>query len=243
MLNKLKSLFEFGKSIEYPGRKRAKNLDVICQVNNWYSNIYRSAILQRNFLGILLIISIVVLLLITYMMQNVIETKEIRPFVVEVSESSGRPMILNYSNDISVTVSHALKRYFILKYIRAREEYSHITYGKAYYNTVRLLSSNDVWNIFEKNIAKDNPNSQVSRLGRYGSRTIKFDQELVIEGNKTGYIVATITEKLSNRATRQYRKKIDISFDFVNMSLTAEQREINPVGFRVTKYNTADIYK
>ncbi len=236
--------------------KKSKKEESIAASKNWYEDRYQTVVVQRNFLVILIMISTVGIILSTLGIIEVTSSKKIEPFVIEIEEKTGitnviRPFLREKIND-----DEALKRYFLYKYILAREGYKQSTYKDDYYTTVRLLSSQNAYAAFrEKLRSGEIDDIQSSIRSRGNHRTIEvlaINDRSHLNASKKGkkgdetltYLVnfkATTTVSRGKTFTRRYSAIVD--FIFRDLEKTLGELSINPLGFQVTRYTVnSDTY-
>ena len=105
-------------------RKTDSNIkDSMHSVKNWYSERYENVIIQRNFLFIIVLLSVLTIALCVIAIRYIKSTRSIEPFVIEIERKTGVPTVVDPVSAKIYTQDVALKRYFVMQYIRAREEY------------------------------------------------------------------------------------------------------------------------
>lgn len=162
--------------------------------------------------------------------------KKIEPFVIEIEEKSGvtnviRPLLLEQINQDEV-----MKRYFITKYVKAREEFRKSTYEYQYNQVVGLMSSPQVFQKFKSSLSSaDSPNNPT--LMGANVREIKINSvvKLSTPNNPNGQTYQVRFSEDGKSNPRSYLVTID--FQFIDVQLTHAQRDINPLGFYVTGYS------
>lgn len=163
--------------------------------------------------------------------------KTVEPYVIRVNDTSGSVDIVTALKDGKTTYEMALNKYFIAKYIRAREGYSRQLAEEFYYVT-GLMSGKDekkrYFNWF-------NPKNDQSPLNIY-SETEKVAIDI--------QSISPIGGKDSNIALVRYIKKLEranappaktfwaatVRFSYTSAPTNERDREINPLGFQVIEY-------
>jgi type IV secretion system protein VirB8 len=158
-------------------------------------------------------------------------SKSVDPFVIEVEEKSGITNVVNPLDTKTMTSDEALKKYFIMKYLRARETYDVTDYEYNYSTIVRLFSTGSVYSKF-KAFINDSPNSPVKLYGTSGVTTLKVRSTQFFDDGRV-QIRFTIIE---NGQGAQHNKIATLKFAFVPMQMNDEDRYINPLGFQITEY-------
>ena len=128
-----------------------------------------------------------------------------------------------------------MKRYFVWRYINARESYSVVDYEYNYGQVVRLMSAGDVYGAFYRMITGDGPNSPAA-LGRDSEKKVKLKSLTFLSGQKAQVRISVEQTKQGNGAPVVLQRIVTLDFVFADMSLSTEERFINPLGFQVTGY-------
>ncbi|WP_417536622.1 virB8 family protein [Methylophaga sp.] len=163
--------------------------------------------------------------------------KTVEPYVIRVNETSGSVDIVTALKNGKTTYEMALNKYFIAKYIRAREGYSR-QLAEEFYYTVGLLSGKDekkrYFNWF-------NPKNSDSPLNIYDeSEKVMIDIQSI----------SPIGDKDNNIALVRYIKKVEhgntpptkthwaatVRYSYTTAPTNERDREINPLGFQVVEY-------
>lgn len=218
-------------------------------INNWYSDRYNGILMQRNFMAVITVVCLSAVIVSVLVVAEITSQKTIEPFVIQVEEKSGmtqvvRPMVKTYIDE-----KKALNNYFIVRYIRAREEYFPPTYEYDYKTVTRLLSSEDVYRTFRRDVNVANQDSP-QRWGDTGTRKIRILSVLEMETPEglSGHTVQVrflVTDEIVRSigiTTQQYAKVARMRYDYVDMELTDEELYVNPVGFQVLQYKTTQEY-
>ncbi|MCE3233100.1 MAG: hypothetical protein K0R98_1357 [Rickettsiaceae bacterium] len=213
---------------------------------NWYADRYQTVLVQRNFLVLLTLISLVGIISSVLAVIKVTSSKTVEPFVIEIEERTGITNVIRPIITEQYTRDEALRRYFVVKYVNARESYDSESYKYNYEKIVKTLSSNDVYSQFRSSISADNPQSPL-RLGKTGQRTIKIvslspipteknatTKKAIIGGTVQVRFIAM--EQTTNMAAVPKNLIATISYQYLDLKLTTEDRDINPLGFQITGY-------
>ncbi|WP_375319529.1 virB8 family protein [Candidatus Tisiphia endosymbiont of Oplodontha viridula] len=209
---------------------------------NWYEEKSDKLVVQRN---ILLVISILLLFLIMASIAAitiVINSREFSPFVIQIDNSTGAATIVNPISSEILSGNDALSRYFIKKYLIARETYNPVDFDTEARRSIRLLSSSSVYYNYLGYIK----NKDIDPVLRYAQNNTTF---LIIKSwsklqenlkeNKNKYIVRfSINETTGDK--KVYNRIAVVSFAYVPMELTDAERDINPVGFQINDYRVDD---
>jgi type IV secretion system protein VirB8 len=204
---------------------------------NWYKDRYQYVLVQRKLLALVTVLSLVCTLAAVTVIAWLTPLKSIEPFVIQVDPKSGITQTVDPLTAKELTTNEAVNNFFIVQYIRSRETYSVYDLAKNY-DTVRVMSDNKkVYPDFVAQADPNNPTSNAARLGSTGIRTVKFKSITYLD-KQLVQARLLIEEKTDRGDYTQQHKIALIAFEYVKMSLTADERYINPLGFRVTNYRT-----
>ncbi len=209
--------------------------DLVTEVRNWYSDRYESMVVQRNLLLLLTCVMLLTILIGVFMVGQVTLSKSVDPFVIEVEQRSGITNVVNPLSRRDLLTDESLKTYFLMKYLRARETYSSVDYEYNYSTVLRLLSTREIYQQFKKSLS-ENPRNPVVLYGAKVQTTLKVRSIQFLDGAATAQIRFSVIESTGGR----YDKIATITFNFVQMEMTNEERYVNPLGFQVTGYRVDD---
>lgn len=207
---------------------------------NWYSDRYQTTLIQRNFLLLLTMISLAGIIVSVITVVQVTSSKSVEPFVIEIEEKTGITNVIRPLLKEKFAYDEALRRYFIMKYVNAREGYDFGSYKYNYYTVIRLLSTSKVYSEFRKQVAPESVDSPL-RMEARGQRVVKAKSMALLEQptkDKPGFTVQVrfALETSGNDYAGVKNLVATINFDYFDLSLTTEERDINPLGFQVTGY-------
>lgn len=211
-----------------------KETNSIGKIRNWYEDRYSNILVQRNFIFFLLIISLISLLVSAIAIMIISTSKQFDPFVISIQEDTGAATIVKVVDNKVLLTDESLAKYFIKKYVVARESYNPVDFGVISKNVIRVLSSE---NIFWQYMSYVRLNDPSKIYGEKNSTYITAKSWSKIENNK--YILRfTVTESQGNKNV--YNKIAIIGIQYISMQLSPEELDINPVGFQVTGYKVDD---
>jgi type IV secretion system protein VirB8 len=201
------------------------------KIKSWYSNRYQIVVVQRNILFLLTLISMISVAVAVIFVKNLMESKSLEPYVIEVEEKTGVATIVDQLTSQNFTGDQMVRKYFINQFIHAASGYDPKTY-KSDVDKVRLFSAPGVYAEFRNRIsAKD--------LGVDSKIDVRI-KSIQFPDNNTAQI--RIFKQLENPIDKPETKDeiITMTFYFTNMDITMEERLINPLGFQVSKYLIAE---
>ena len=210
--------------------------NVVRSVRNWYEERYDSIIVQRNILFMLLLIFIILSIISIISVAVVINSKRFDPFVIQIDETTGMAKIVNPTSSQMLEGNDSLARYFIKKYVIARETYNPVDFDTQAKQIVRLFSSSSIFFTYLGYLKNQDVNPGVI----YGQKNTTF---LTVKSwsklDARKYMLRfSISETSENR--RVFNKLAIIDFNYIAMDLTETERDINPIGFQVQGYRVDD---
>ncbi len=199
---------------------------------NWYKDRYQYVLVQRKLLTVITITSLICTLATVVVISQLTPLKSIEPYVIEVDQKTGITQTIDPMTVKELTANEAVNNYFIVMYLRAREGYSMTDLAKSY-NLVRIMSeSRKVYPQFVSEADPNNPRSNAARLGTYGERTLKIKSITYL--NPQLVQIRILIEERGGAGPQH--KLVLLAFEYVKMSLSVEERYLNPLGFRVIDY-------
>lgn len=175
------------------------------------------------------IISIIALCLLTPL-------KTVEPYVIRVDNITGMVDIISTLNEKEISSNEALDKYFVSKYIKAREGYYYDMLNQDYI-LVQLLSSNEVSQAYRKIYEGDN--ARDLKLGNSTQIEVSIISIVLNESNgvKTATARINLTNKNKNSmAQNTSTQVITLSYEYQVAQVDEENRLLNPLGFKVTNY-------
>ena len=216
---------------------------------NWYNDRYQFVVVQRNIFAVITLLSLLCSIAATFSISQLAPLKSVEPFVIQVDQKSGVTQVVDPLKSREITANEAINNYFIVQYVRARESYVGSLERNYYnYNLVRVFSGSLEFRNYQQSIIVSNPQSPAARLGTGGDREVRIGSINYLDKRSLGngeearrYLVkAQITEKSTEGGNKVMQKLILIEFKYAELDLTAEERYLNPIGFRVLSYRVDD---
>ncbi len=201
------------------------------KLKNWYNNRYQTVVVQRNILLVFAVLSLVSVAFSVVFVKNIMSSKSLEPYVIEVEEKTGIPTIVEQLTTQHFTADQMVRKYFINEFVHAASGYDPKTY-KMDLEKVRLFSTSQVYSDFKNRInAKD--------LGTDSYMEIRI-KSIQFPDNNTAQIRVVRQIKLDGFEATTKDEIITMNFYFANLQLSMEERLINPLGFQVSKYLIAE---
>lgn len=225
--------------------KEKKNKQLV-EKHNWYKDRYQTVVIQRNFLSLVTLFCLIAVIAAVLTVVNVVESKNIEPFVVEIEEKTGITNVIRPFLKETLNRDETMRSYYIWNYINVREGYNHSTFSHDYYKKVKLWSNDNVYAQFIKSIRAADRNSPL-RLGNEFKREVAIKNITYLNSSKNNFTIqvrfsqidkGTTTRNINTRIQRE--KVARMSFGFFDLRYTNEERMINPLGFQVISYQVQD---
>ena len=225
----------------------ANSENVVGSISNWYSDRYNSVVVQRNLMVVVLLLSLLLVISSVFVVGNISSTFKIQPFVIEVENKTGITNIVNPLVNRELLSQEVLNKYFITRYIKAREGYSSESWRYNYLTVVRLLSSGSVYNVFKKFI-NSNPNSPLALYGSQTSTTVSFrsmqffppvmndrgkltDPQVVVR-----FTITADKGNIRGGVDNKIYKIVTLTYKYQQTQMSDNDRSENPLGFFITSY-------
>ncbi|NDB82720.1 MAG: virB8 family protein [Alphaproteobacteria bacterium] len=208
---------------------------VAARSSSWYQDRYENVKLQRNIFALLGIIGGVCVIVSVLVVGQISLSKSFSPFVVQIEESTGYAKIVNPANSKLLSADDSLARYFLTKYVSARESYNIVDFDFNMKNVVRIFSSQNVYRDYIGYIR--NPDNDPKTIYGYKNSIYIKIRSITTLGDKY-FIRFAVYDTTKDR---QIASKIaTATFNYLAMELQDSERDVNPVGFQITGYGVTD---
>lgn len=200
---------------------------------NWNEDIYNALIVKRNRLFFLLIVAMLIILASVCTIIIITTSKKFTPFIIAIEENTGKTKVLKELNKQSISSNEALAKYFIKKYVVARETYNPADNN---YNErlIRLFSSK---NVLVNYLGYIKNNDLTVKYGDDNTTYLTVRSWSKLDDSK--YVLRFSISETSGQMNIFYKIAI-VGITYKEMELTESQFNINPVGFTVTEYRIDD---
>jgi type IV secretion system protein VirB8 len=204
--------------------------------SNWHEERYDTLIVQRNILFLLLMVFLILSITTIIAIAVVIESKRFDPFVIQVDETTGMARIVDPTTSETLEANDSLARYFIKKYIIARETYNPVDFDTQAKQVIRVLSAGNIFWSYVTSLKNEATNPAIL-YGQKNTTSLTVKSWSKLDTKK--YMVRFAV--MENAGSQMTRHKIAIvDFDYVPMELTESDRDLNPIGFQVKGYRVDD---
>ncbi len=208
------------------------------QTRNWYKDRYETALTQRNFLGAMAAMSLLLAIIATLVIFVLIPSKTVLPFLIQVDEKTGITQTIDPKSQREIVADEALRKYFVVKFVTARESYN-TTLLDQYNETVRLMSNRSIFSQYRAEVtSSSNRDSYIVQLAGNQVRQIDIKSVQFLDANRAQVrFSAIIEDKQSGRARGEPENFVAlVKFRFANLDLNLNEMLINPLGFVVEEY-------
>ena len=202
-------------------------------VLQWHKDIYSSAIVSRNRWFVLGIVALIVATLEAGALMALAPLKAVEPYVIQVDNDTGMTTVLEPLKEKSLTENEAVTKFFIVKYIVARETYDPQDLNQNY-ERVRLMSTGEEAARFEDFIrGADGP---VESFKTTTIRSIRV-RSVSFLNKSTAQVRFTATKRqIATNEKQESHWIATLSYRYVNTPLEESERLDNPLGFQIKNY-------
>jgi type IV secretion system protein VirB8 len=209
---------------------------------HWYEEVYESVLCSRDryrLLAILLgglltlsLIALVVLLPLKHAVYRVLTLNQTTGEVVQLKELEGSHFSENW----------AMTRYFINQYIQHKNTY-HYTDIKRLFNVTLAMSTPSIAKNVEAEMVDTNPASPINVLGKEGYQDVTVLSINQLNTNTALARFRILTYPKDDTAhVKQTDFQVVMKWEYQNTKASLEERDLNPLGFRVTYYQASPLF-
>ncbi|ETO91952.1 MAG: type IV secretion system protein VirB8 [Candidatus Xenolissoclinum pacificiensis L6] len=208
-------------------------------VYNWYDERVNFLLLQRKALTFFVVLTLSLMCLLTIVILSLSQDKTVEPFVIEISDNTGIPTVVDSVSLQKYSADRKLSEYFIYTYIKAREASNFHDYARNFYVVVKNLSTGPVFTEFTSQVLRrSNPDSPLNVLPNVSNVSLRIRSIQYLDLNN---VQVRFTVEMEQSAGLIVKNKIvNIGYLYVDQEMTNEERYINPLGFRITSYKVND---
>lgn len=217
---------------------------------DWASDKYQHAIVQRNILALITLVALAVSLVAIVSVYSLTPLKSVEPYLLTIDEKTGYTQKVEPVGRNQYASNEAVDRYFLAKYIQARESYISdiLRYNM---NAVRTMSTRNVYYKYLPTVDESVPSSLKATLKDIGSRqvrirSISYIQNPAIPGNavvtpnKIAQVRFLVTDTFADSVLPSKNLVATINFEYADLDLNEQDQLINPLGFTVTSYQITE---
>lgn len=205
------------------------------EVKNWYSDRYQYVLVQRNILAFITLAALGAAAFLSVAISQMAPLKSVKPFVIQVDDKTGITQVVSDESKQELQANEVLKRYFVIKYVNFREGYD-ASFAQTAYNAVRLMSSRSVFDVYNEYMAAANPQSPVNLYSNKVTKTVKFMSVVFLEPDLAQARISVSYHGQGASGYKESQHVVLVRFKFARLELTQDERDVNPLGFRVEAY-------
>lgn len=213
---------------------------------DWTSDKYQHVIVQRNILALIALGALAVAVLSVLSVYSMAPLKSVEPYLLTIDEKSGYTQKVEPVSRNQYASNEAIDRYFLSKYVYAREAYSS-TLLKYNSNVVRVMSTQNVFYRYRPTVTPSVATSLPAVLKDNGSRevrirSISYIQNPAVPGNATvtptkiAQVRFIVSDTYAGTPLPPENLVATISFEYADLDLNEQEQIVNPLGFTVTSY-------
>jgi type IV secretion system protein VirB8 len=211
-------------------------LDSSFNTKDWYRTRYENIIVQRNILFGFVLLCMIIVGISVIAIYKLSELKQFDPYVIQIDDDTGNTRLVTKFSQDTMVGNEEIAKYFIKKYLVARETYNAVDFDTAARKTIRLMSRNEIYYQYMGYI-KNPKNDPTILYGNRNNTYLNIKSWSKIDPKK--YIVRfSVTE--SSEELKSKDKIAIVQFDYFDMQLSESDREINPIGIQITGYRVDD---
>jgi type IV secretion system protein VirB8 len=208
----------------------------VLRLRTWYSNRYQLMLVQKKILSIFSMFAMVSVVIAVIFVKKFTESKSFEPYVVELEEKTGLLSVVENITNTRLTADESIKRFYLKTFLDVSEGYNYTTYAQDRRKAF-LLSETNVYRNTAVKYSQRSENSVPNMLGANGSLTIKIKSIIFLRPTLASVRYVIYSTRPSALYPKEKHLIANIEFEFVDMKLSQEDRFVNPLGFRVTKYS------
>ena len=210
--------------------------DKINATRTWFEERYEIALIQRNIMVMVAILCLIAVSISVIGITKISLSKEFDPFVIQIDDNTGVARVVNPISLDTLSGKEELSKYFIKKYLIARETYNPVDFGDYAKKIVRLLSAPQIYGTY-LNYIRSKEHDPILLYGQKNTTSLNVKSWSKL--NEGRYIVRFSLSE-SSGAMKVFNKISVLEYAYNDMSLTDADRDVNPVGFQITAYRVDD---
>jgi type IV secretion system protein VirB8 len=160
--------------------------------------------------------------------------KSVEPFVVRVDNATGIVDVVARLSDAPADYPEAVTKYFLAKYVRARESYSRAE-AEANFRTASLLSTPGEQGRFAAHYRGSNPQSPQVLHGSQGVAEIRIKTISLLGPNLASVRYLREARRGDALDTSHWIATVTFGIE-LGAAISTTDRLINPIGFLVSEY-------
>lgn len=202
-------------------------------ISQWHKDIYGSAVVSRNRWVVVGIIALILATLEAGALIGLTPLKAVEPYVIQMDNDTGITTVLEPLGEKRLTENEAVTKFFIVKYVVARETYDPQDLNRNY-ELVRLMSTLEEAARFDDYVrGSDGPIEKFKAAIRQTTRV----RSVSFLNQHTAQVRFSSTQRQIGTNEKQESYWIaTLSFRYVNTPMEENERLNNPLGFQIKHY-------
>ena len=210
--------------------------NTVATTKTWFEERYEIALIQRNIMVIIAVLCLIAVSIAVIGITKISLSKEFDPFVIQIDDNTGVARVVNPISLDTLNGKEELSKYFIKKYLIARETYNSVDFDEYAKKQVRLFSAPQIYSMYLNYIRnKDHDPTILYGQKNSTSLTVKSWSKL-----DEGHYIVRFSLNENAGAMKVYNKIAVLEYAYDAMTLTDADRDINPIGFQITAYRVDD---
>ena len=217
----------------------ANDKKTVLKLRSWYSNRYQLVLAQKKLLSLFCLLAMATVVIAVIFVKKFTESKSFEPYLIEFEEKTGKMNIIENLDKTNLTADESIKKFYINEFLNSAEAYNPATFSTDRRKMLLLSTSSVFKKIFIKHNQR-NEQSTVSMLGRSGTLTIGIKSIVFLSPTLASVRFVIYCSKPNRVFPAEKHLIANIEFGFFDMELNQDDRFMNPLGFRVIKYDVGD---
>lgn len=159
--------------------------------------------------------------------------KKVEPYVIRVDNTTGIVDVVTALKDQQSNYDETMNKYFVQRYVRFRESYSHQLASDNYTN-VGLMSSPAEQQRYYNYFNPKNPDSPLNVYQNYATVRINIKSTSFIKPDVALVRYIKEVERGGDKVVSHWAATV--TFNYTKASTKEKEREVNPLGFKVSEY-------
>ncbi|SDA85423.1 type IV secretion system protein VirB8 [Pseudomonas sp. NFPP33] len=159
--------------------------------------------------------------------------KKVEPYVIRVDNTTGIVDVVTALKDQKTNYDEVMNKFFVQRYVRYRESYSHALASDNYTN-VGLMSGSAEQQRYYAYFNPKNPESPLNVYQTYATVKITIKSTSFIKPDVALVRYIKEVERGGDKSISNWAATV--TFTYTKASSKEKDREVNPLGFRVEEY-------
>jgi type IV secretion system protein VirB8 len=209
---------------------------------HWYEEVYESTLCSRDRYRCLAIALCGLLTLALIALILLLPLKQYFYRILTINQTTGEVVQLKELETTRLPESWVMARYFINQYLQTKNAY-HYDDVKRSFNVTLAMSAPSIVKKVEADMVDTNPASPINVLGKEGYQDVIVFSINPLNANTALARFRILTHpKDDTLHSKPSDFQVVIKWDYQNKKASLEERDLNPLGFRVTYYQASPLF-